>query len=476
MGAGGAGRPANLPPGRPGVDSRRSEPRPSPRVEVVRTRGGGEIHRDPRGVVREVRTPTGAIIHHSPSGVRMVERRRPDGSMVVANATGRAGYVQRPIVVHNTTYVQRTYIINGAATTRVYRPYVYGGVTYQVYTPAYYYQPAYYTWGYTPWDRPVVYQWGWESRPWYGHYGGYFTPYPTYVSPSFWLADFMVATTLESAYLAQREQSIERRERELDRERERERDRDRDRELAAPAPQAMSPEIKQLIADEVRRQLEQEKADQAAYRAGAPPAEKPALFAENGPKVFLVSENLFAYSGERDCPLIQGDVLRLTRVPRPGEDEAEVEKLSSLSQSCGQGNLVTVKVADLQEMHNHMRATLDQGMSKLQEGQGRNGIPSLTAAEMGTSPTSLAGAVRPDTSAAAQITEAAHEANLEEKGIIAQGAEAGTGGTVTLGMSPREVEGILGRPRSTVDLPNKQIYVYKDLKVTFLDGKVSDVQ
>ena len=33
-----------------------------------------------------------------------------------------------------------------------------------------------------------------------------------------------------------------------------------------------------------------------------------------------------------------------------------------------------------------------------------------------------------------------------------------------------------GQPEKTVNLGSKQIYVYKDLKVTFVNGKVSDVQ
>jgi hypothetical protein len=38
------------------------------------------------------------------------------------------------------------------------------------------------------------------------------------------------------------------------------------------------------------------------------------------------------------------------------------------------------------------------------------------------------------------------------------------------------VQGSLGKPDKIVNLGAKQIWVYKDLKVTFLNGKVSDVQ
>jgi len=43
-------------------------------------------------------------------------------------------------------------------------------------------------------------------------------------------------------------------------------------------------------------------------------------------------------------------------------------------------------------------------------------------------------------------------------------------------MSPDQVQGALGKPEKIFNLGAKQIYVYKDVKVTFLNGKVSDVQ
>jgi len=48
--------------------------------------------------------------------------------------------------------------------------------------------------------------------------------------------------------------------------------------------------------------------------------------------------------------------------------------------------------------------------------------------------------------------------------------------TVQLGMTTDEVQSALGKPEKIFNLGSKQIYVYKDVKVTFLNGKVSDVQ
>src|ERR1017187_10693576 len=81
-----------------------------------------------------------------------------------------------------------------------------------------------------------------------------FTPYPMYASPSLWLTDYMIAATLEAAYQER---------------------------MAARAAAAgsiyqdagqtapMSPEVKQAIADEVRRQIELERAaGQSANASG----------------------------------------------------------------------------------------------------------------------------------------------------------------------------------------------------------------
>lgn len=48
--------------------------------------------------------------------------------------------------------------------------------------------------------------------------------------------------------------------------------------------------------------------------------------------------------------------------------------------------------------------------------------------------------------------------------------------TVQLGMTTDQVQSALGKPEKIFNVGAKQIYVYKDVKVTFLNGKVSDVQ
>jgi hypothetical protein len=55
-------------------------------------------------------------------------------------------------------------------------------------------------------------------------------------------------------------------------------------------------------------------------------------------------------------------------------------------------------------------------------------------------------------------------------------APAAEPASIEKGMTPDQVEAAMGQPDKKVNLGSKQIYVYKDLKVTFLNGKVSDVQ
>jgi len=48
--------------------------------------------------------------------------------------------------------------------------------------------------------------------------------------------------------------------------------------------------------------------------------------------------------------------------------------------------------------------------------------------------------------------------------------------TVKLGMSADDVKQSLGNPDKIVDLGAKLVFIYRDMKVILIDGKVSDVQ
>jgi hypothetical protein len=92
----------------------------------------------------------------------------------------------------------------------------------------------------------------------------------------------------------------------------------------------------------------------------------------------------------------------------------------------------------------------------------------------------IAAAVQPDPNVATELNQAAQEADQGEQAVINQSAAAGgnTAGpvTISLGQSIADVVSMNGRPDKVIDLGAKKIYMYKDLKITFTDGRVSDVQ
>ena len=47
---------------------------------------------------------------------------------------------------------------------------------------------------------------------------------------------------------------------------------------------------------------------------------------------------------------------------------------------------------------------------------------------------------------------------------------------ISLGQTTEEVVAALGKPRRVVNLGSKKIYVYADLKITFVNGKVTNVE
>jgi hypothetical protein len=414
-----------------------------------------------------VRTHGGAVIVHAPSGARRIEVVRPGGRMIVTNGAGH-GYMQRPIMVRGHSFVQRTYYVHGAAYPRYYRPYAYRGISFSVYTPVRFYSPRFYAWGYTPWARPVYFNFGYAANPWYGYYGGYFTPYPSYAAPNYWLTDYLLANALQEAY--------------------------QERMDAASAAQAgynpsgqvaLSPRVKDMVAAEVQRQLAMESAEaqnpgQAMTASnGAPPP----ILADNNPHVFVVSSSLIANTGGQECALTHGDVLQLNPAPSADPTFANVQVLASKGQDCPAGNLVPVQLADLQEMQNHMRETVDQGLGEMQTRQGQGGLPTIEVALRSSTAAPYAADLPPaEANVGAELKQQAQEANQQEQDVLGQAGQsappAGSGGPVTIqiGQSIADVVALMGQPVRVADLGQKKTYFYKDMKVVFVNGQVSDVQ
>jgi hypothetical protein len=424
-----------------------------------------------------VHARNGMVITHGPGGMARAEFVRPDRSVIVTQGP-RWGYVQRPYAVGGVSYVQRTYVIGGVPRAYIYRPYMYHGFALNVYVSSHYYAPAFYGWAYSPWVRPVTFSFGWGGSPWFGFYGGYFAPYPVYPGPAYWLTDYMIAMSLQDAYNQQAQANA----------------------AAAAAAQAnasaaqatlpsygappaaqtaLTPEVKQAIADEVHRQLDQERAESQAPA----PQGGPAFLADNSTHVFVVANGLTVQSAAGECALTEGDVLQLNAPPAGNSDIANLAVMASKGQDCRKGSMVTVAIADLQEMQNHMRQTLDQGLADLQARQGKDGLPAVPPAASAPPVTAAyaQAAPPPDPNVATEVSQQAESAVQAENEVLGMAqasgpSAAGAPQSVSLGMTIDQVVGLLGQPTLVGDLGSKKIYSYGNMKVIFIDGKVADIQ
>ena len=443
-----------------------------------RTFGGhsGTASFDRGGHPREVHA-NGMDIHHGPGNSRVIVRERPGGVRVVSTGRGY-GYVQRPYAYRGASYVSRTYYVNGRMYNSFYRPYMWGGFALNVYAPGFFFAPAYYGWAYNPWATPVVYAgWGWGGSPWYGYYGGWFSPYPRYMGPSYWLTDYLVSQTLMAAYAEQQAQATA---------------------MAYNAP--LSPDVKDMIAAEVQRQLALENQEAAAGQQAMPDPGSSGIarmMSDGQQHIFVVSAGLDVTSNTGgECFITEGDVLQL-RGPVPPGQPASLAVLASKGQDCAKGSTVQVQVADLQDMQNHMRETIDQGLGDLQKKQGQGGIPAAPAAA--AAPPVEAGyaaiAPPPDPNVQTELKQQTQEADQAEREVL---QEAGNGGPsdaasmptpmapgqpaaapsrkATIGMSIDEIVASWGQPKDIVDLGNKKIYVYETMKFTFTNGKLTSAQ
>jgi len=259
----------------------------------------------------------------------------------------------------------------------------------------------------------------------------------------------------------------------------------------------LAPDVKQQIADEVRAQLalENQEAGQNAQNQDVDPGSsgiaRLVSDVQNGhPHVFVAGGSLDVVdaSSGAECAISDGDAVQLSTAPAADATTANVVVLASKGgKECARASTVTVQLADLQEMQNHMRETIDQGLQDLKAKQGTGGLPAAPpSAQAQTAPAQYAAvAPPPEVNLSTEIQQVDQQGDQSEKEVTAEAAQDGGGtvaataaapATVALGQSTVEVEGILGQPVSKALLGAKVIYNYNGMKVIFKDGKVADVQ
>ena len=386
---------------------------PAGRRTSLETRGGTKANFDHNGYVRTIHTSSGMTINHGAHGERRYESRRSDGGRIVGFGHGR-GYAEHGYFRGGHPYMQRTYFYGGRRYAYAYRGYYWHGHPYYGYVPPYYYSHAYYGWARTPWGAPVAYGWGWNGAPWYRAYGYYFAPSPFYDSGALWLTDYLLAANLQAAYEARVQANTA----------------GSYQDASGDGQATITPEMKQLIADEVRAQIQAEQGEQESAPANAGPdapvSDTPPSAAQHVPeeapaaldpslRTFLVSTVLSeSVADGTECSLSPGDILTRIQDTPDANEAVKVIVASSQRNDCASGTQLVFAVADLQDMHNDFRAKLSEGLGQLAQNQGTNGIP---AGPPPTAKPNPVGQVKPDLTVEADLKAQQNEVSQAESDV-----------------------------------------------------------
>jgi hypothetical protein len=247
-----------------------------------------------------------------------------------------------------------------------------------------------------------------------------------YPSAAFWLTDFMLAATLQAAYEAQNASLLPIRP---------------DGTLVASlAPMAaagaetakLSPEVKNELSEEVKAALASEQEDagkgkaasssgggQPAQSTEAPPALNPKF------RTFMVSSDLsLVADGGDECGLSEGDVITRTTETPDDDGNVNVKVVASTKSDCAVGTEGPLSTDDLQEMYNHFREQLKDGMGELAKKQGTGGLPKApdTTTVDGDVP-----APPPDKNASKTLEEQQNAADQTESEVKQEAASGGGG-------------------------------------------------
>jgi hypothetical protein len=196
---------------------------------------------------------------------------------------------------------------------------------------------------------------------------------------------------------------------------------------------ALTPEVKEAIAQEIKAQLaaQQAQAAQGAGGGGAAPAAAPANADNQVPpaldpaqRTFVVDSDVTVVANGNECGLTSGDVVtRLTDTP-DGDNQVNASVSASKKGDCASGQTIAVKVDDLQEMYNHFQEQITNGMGELAKKQGTGGMPK--APDTATQPSDVP-APQPDNTAAKDLQDQQQAADAAEAQAKADAAAGGGG-------------------------------------------------
>jgi hypothetical protein len=292
------------------------------------------------------------------------------GRWVVAergSGLGPYGYVEQPFLFSGLSLARRTYVVGDTSYDRFYVRRPYGSLgRLAVYVPIHYYAASFYQWA-------------------------------ACGVPLASLAEQLIAESLK------------------------------ERPAWSESPPAPEPpqQIKQAVAAEIQQSILQE--GSGAVRPGdfSDPTDVVMLLKDNRPHLFVAGRHIdLQDAGGWECQISGGDVLKVAGAPAGATVRASMS-WSKEGAECPANVDVQVKVADLQEMHNYMRETIEVGLMRLRAGEGRDGLPSAPPDAKG-SPSQAAFVVdapASDPNAVTEIMGTFREAALAEKEVGAADAD-----------------------------------------------------
>ena len=128
-----------------------------------------------------------------------------------------------------------------------------------------------------------------------------------------------------------------------------------------------------------------------------PDALKPAV------RTFIVSTTLSEPTPDgSECSLTSGDVLTRIADAPDGNDAVTVLVSAGQQNDCAPGTQLHVQLSDLEDMHNHFREQIDDGLGKLADNAGKNGMPGSPPADAKPTPD---GQAQPDATAANDLQQ-----------------------------------------------------------------------
>jgi hypothetical protein len=197
---------------------------------------------------------------------------------------------------------------------------------------------------------------------------------------------------------------------------------------APAAGPVLSPEVQQLVANEIKNQIALENAEAAQNAQGQTPDPASSgvarMLGDGQPHVFVVDTPVDVVDASgAECALGSGDVLQTIAPPAPTDKTASLTVLASNANECALSDSVAVGFDDLQEMQNHMRQTIDQGLNTLEQNQGQSGVPAAPPAAAAATPapaTFAPLAPPPDPNATTEVTQQNQQANQVVSNVAAQ--------------------------------------------------------